>query len=116
MEGEGLSDTNAYFRKKLLRMGAVKPTEEETKDLMAEMQGQPQDPNALYLQAAAEEATAKAAKARADTVETVASAELKRAQTLETLGKVDENAQNMAITNADAVQQILQGQIIKPLV
>jgi hypothetical protein len=116
MEGEGLSDTNAYFRKKLLRMGAVKPTEEETQELMAEMQGQPQDPNAIYLQAAAEEATAKAAKARADTVETVASAELKRAQTLETLGKVDETAQNMALTNAEAVQQIMQGEIIQPVV
>ncbi len=116
MEGEGLSDTNAYFRKKLLRMGAVKPTEEEAQELMAEMQGQPQDPNATYLQAAAEEATAKAAKARADTVETVASAELKRAQTLETLGKVDETAQNMALTNAEAVQQIMQGEIIQPVV
>ena len=116
MEGEGLSDTNAYFRKKLLRMGAVKPTDEEAQELMAEMQGQPQDPNATYLQAAAEEATAKAAKARADTVETVASAELKRAQTLETLGKVDETAQNMALTNAEAVQQIMQGEIIQPVV
>lgn len=116
MEGEGLSDTNAYFRKKLLRMGAVKPTDEEAQELMAEMQGQPQDPNTTYLQAAAEEATAKAAKARADTVETVASAELKRAQTLETLGKVDETAQNMALTNAEAVQQIMQGEIIQPVV
>ena len=116
MEGEGLSDTNAYFRKKLLRMGAVKPTDAETQELMAEMQGQPQDPNAIYLQAAAEEATAKAAKARADTVETVASAELKRAQTLETLGKVDETAQNMALTNAEAVQQMTQGEIIQPVV
>ena len=116
MEGEGLSDTNAYFRKKLLRMGAVKPTEEETQEMMAEMQGQPEDPNSIFLQAAAEEATAKAAKARADTVETVASAELKRAQTLETLGKVEETAQNMALTNAEAVQEILQGQIIQPVV
>jgi hypothetical protein len=116
MEGEGLSDTNSYFRKKLLRMGAVKPTEEESQELMAEMQGQQQDPNATYLQAAAEEATAKAAKARADTVETVASAELKRAQTLETLGKVDETAQNMALTNAEAVQQMTQGEIIQPVV
>jgi hypothetical protein len=116
MEGEGLSDTNAYFRKKLLRMGVVQPTEEEAEELMAEMQGQPQDPNAMYLQAAAENETAKAAKARADTVETVASAELKRAQTLETLGKVDETAQNMALTNAEAVQQILQGQIVQPVV
>jgi len=116
MEGEGVGDANAYFRKKLLRMGVVKPTDMEAEELMAEMQGKPQDPNAMYLQAAAEEATAKAAKARADTVETVASAELKRAQTLETLGKVDETAQNMALTNAEAVQEILQGQIIQPVV
>ena len=116
MEGEGVGDANAYFRKKLLRMGVVKPTDDEAQQLMAEMQGQPQDPNAMYLQAAAEEATAKAAKARADTVETVASAELKRAQTLETLGKVEETAQNMALTNTEAVQQILQGQIVQPVV
>jgi hypothetical protein len=116
MEGEGISDANSYFRKKLLRMGVVKPTDMEAEELMAEMQGKPQDPNAMYLQAAAEEATAKAAKARADTVETVASAELKRAQTLETLGKVDETAQNMALTTAEAVQEILQGQIIQPVV
>jgi predicted secreted Zn-dependent protease len=116
MEGEGISDANTYFRKKLLRMGVVKPTDMEAEELMAEMQGQPQDPNAMYLQAAAENETAKAAKARADTVETVASAELKRAQTLETLGKVDETAQNMALTNAEAVQQILQGQIVQPVV
>ena len=116
MEGEGVGDANAYFRKKLLRMGVVKPTDNEAEELMAEMQGKPQDPNAMYLQAAAENETAKAAKARADTVETVASAELKRAQTLETLGKVDETAQNMALTNAEAVQEILQGQIIQPVV
>jgi hypothetical protein len=116
MEGEGLSDTNAYFRTKLLRMGVVKPTDDEAQELMAEMQGQPQDPNAVYLQAAAEEATAKAAQARASTVKTVADAELSRAKTLETLGKVDETAQNMALTNAEAVQEILQGQIIQPVV
>jgi hypothetical protein len=89
MEGEGVSDANAYFRKKLLRMGVVKPTEDEAEELMAEMQGQPQDPNAMYLQAAAEEATAKAAKARADTVKTVADAELSRAKTVETLANID---------------------------
>jgi hypothetical protein len=116
MEGEGVGDANAYFRKKLLRMGVVKPTDDEAEQLMAEMQGKPQDPNSMYLQAAAENETAKAAKARADTVETVASAELKRAQTLETLGKVEETAQNMALTNTEAVQQILQGQIVQPVV
>jgi hypothetical protein len=90
MEGEGVSDANAYFRKKLLRMGVVKPTDDEAEELMAEMQGQPQDPNTMYLQAAAEEATAKAAKARADTVETIANAELKNAQTMETFAKISE--------------------------
>jgi len=115
MEGEGIQDANAYFRKKLLRMGVVKPTDDEAQTLMEEMQGQPQDPNSMYLQAAAENETAKAAKARADTVETVASAELKRAQTLETLGKVDQTSQEMAMTNAQAVQEILQGQIVLPV-
>ena len=91
MEGEGLSETNAYFRKKLLRMGVVKPTDDESKELQEEMQQpQPQDPNAVYLQAAAEEATAKAAQARANTVETIASAELKNAQTAQTLAKIGE--------------------------
>lgn len=116
MEGEGVGDANAYFRKKLLRMGVVKPTDAEAEELQAEMQGQIQDPNATYLQAAAEEAIAKAAKARADTVETIATAELKRAQTLETLGKVDETVQNIAIQNAQAVQQIAGSEIVQPVV
>jgi hypothetical protein len=115
MEGEGVGDANAYFRKKLLRMGVVQPTDDEAQELMAEMQGKPQDPNAMYLQAAAENEMAKAAKARADTVETVASAELKRAQTLDTLSKVEETSQNMAMKNTMAVQEILQGQIVQPV-
>jgi hypothetical protein len=116
MEGEGVGDANAYFRKKLLRMGVVKPTDAEAEELQAEMQGRIEDPNATYLQAAAEEAIAKAAKARADTVETIATAELKRAQTLETLGKVDETVQSIAIENAKAVQQIAGSEIVQPVV
>ena len=111
MEGEGIGDVNAYFRKKLIRMGVIEPTDTEREALMAELQNQPQDPNALFLQAAAEEATAKAAKARADTVETVANAELRRAQTLETLGKVDQTAQEMAMANADAIKDAIQQDI-----
>jgi hypothetical protein len=108
MEGEGLSDTNAYFRKKLLRMGVVKPTEDEAQELMAEMQGKPQDPNAMYLQAAAEEATAKAAQARANTVKTVADAELSRAKTIETLSKVENDDQTLAINSAKTIQEMMR--------
>jgi hypothetical protein len=103
MEGEGVQDANAYFRKKLLRMGVVKPTDDEAQDLMAEMQGQPQDPNSMYLQAAAEEAMAKAAKARADTVDTIADAEYKRAKTFETLAKVDMESQDRAMKMMETI-------------
>jgi hypothetical protein len=102
MEGEGIADANKYFRNKLLRMGVVEPTDKEKGQLMAEMEGAPQDPNSMYLQAAAEEATAKAAKARADTVETIASAELKNAQTVEVMSKTD-------LANAEAVQKLMGG-------
>jgi hypothetical protein len=108
MEGEGLADTNAYFRKKLLRMGVVEPTDAEREELMAEMQGTPQDPNAIYLQAAADEATAKAAKARADTVETIADAELKRAKTVETLNQVDIDTQELALKVMESMVQPTQ--------
>lgn len=86
MEGEGLSDIRDYFRKQLVQMGVIKPTEEEAQQLAAA--GQQQDPNAVFLQAAAEEAMAKAAKARADVVKTVAESELTQAKTVETLAKV----------------------------
>ena len=109
MEGEGISDANAYFRKKLLRMGVVKPTDAEAEELMAEMQGQPQDPNAMYLQAAAEEASAKAAQARANTVKTVADAELARAKTMETLANIENDDQTLAINSAKTIQEMMRG-------
>jgi hypothetical protein len=108
MEGEGIDDVRTYFRKKLVQLGVMKPTEDEAQEMMAAMEGQPQDPNAIFLQAAAEEAVAKAAKARADTVETVASAELKRAQTVETLSKVDLQEQKQAMEAAQMLGGMLQ--------
>ena len=108
MEGEGIDDVRTYFRKKLVQLGVMKPTEEEAQEMMAAMEGQPQDPNAIFLQAAAEEAVAKAAKARADTVETVASAELKRAQTVETLSKVDLQEQKQAMEAVQILGGMLQ--------
>jgi hypothetical protein len=108
MEGSGINDANAYYRKKLLRMGVVKPTEEETQEMMAEMQGKPQDPQAVYLQAAAEEATAKAAQARANTVKTVADAELSRAKTIQTLSTVENDDQTLAINSAKSIQEMMR--------
>jgi hypothetical protein len=89
MEAEGLGDVQDFFRKRLVGMGVVKPTEEELAEMeLAAGQGQPQDPNAIYLQAAAEEAVAKAEKARADVIDTIADAELKQAKTAEVLAGI----------------------------
>jgi hypothetical protein len=111
MEGEGIQEVKDYFRKKLLRMGVVDPTPEESEMLAAEMALAEErgDPNAIFLQAAAEEATAKAAKARADTVKTVADAELSRAKTIETLSKVEDDDQRLAIESAKGIQEIIKG-------
>ena len=116
MEGEGISDVRDYFRKQLVRMGVVKPTEQEQEEMMVELQGQPEDPNKVFLQAAAEEAIAKAAKARADTVKTVADAGLSRAKTAETLAKTGVQEQNMALTALEAEQQAVMGQQVQPVV
>jgi hypothetical protein len=95
MEGEGLSDVRNFFRKKMVEAGVVQPTEEEMMQMQAAMANQEPDPNAVFLQAAAEEAMAKAAGARAGVVKTVADAELARAKTMSTLSSInlDERAQ-----------------------
>jgi hypothetical protein len=108
MEGEGVAEVREFFRKQLVQMGVVKPTEEEQAQMAEMMANQPEDPNAVFLQAAAEEAVAKAAKARADTVKTVADAELARARTIETLAKVEDDDQRLAIDSAKGIQEIMQ--------
>ena len=86
--------------------------------LMAEqqMQGQELDANSIFLQAAAEEATAKAAQARASVIKTVADAGLAKAKTAETLAKTGVEQQNMVMTEIEAAQQAAQGQEIQPVV
>jgi hypothetical protein len=116
MEGEGIGEVRDFFRKQLVRMGVVQPTEQEQEEMMVELQGQPEDPNKIFLQAAAEEAIAKAAKARADTVKTVADAGLSRARTAETLAKTGVQEQNMALTALEATQQAVMGQEVQPVV
>jgi hypothetical protein len=105
MEGEGLEQTREYFRRKLVDMGALEPEEKDMERLQAA--AQQQDPNNTLLQAAAEEALAKAAKARAEVVKTGAESELTQAKTMETLSKI-ESAQvkdTLAVMDTLAAQQ-----------
>jgi hypothetical protein len=97
MEGEGITEVRDYFRKKLLRMGVVKPTEEEQRAMAEEQANQQPDPNTQYLQAAADEATANATQARAKTILTVAQADETKAKTMKTLAEVDSSEQRQAM-------------------
>jgi hypothetical protein len=111
MEGEGLSDVRKYFRNQLIRMGAVEPTEEEQQQMMAEQQAaqQQEDPNAVFLKAAAEEAVAKAQKARADVIETIADAEYKQAKAAETYSKIDNEAERLTLDSTEQVARMIRG-------
>lgn len=81
MEGEGLSDVNRFYRKQLVMQGVIPPTEEEKAEMAEALANQPPNAQDQYLQAAADQATAEATKARADTVLTLANAGKARADT-----------------------------------
>lgn len=89
MEGEGIGDVRAYFRKKLLRMGVVEPTEQEAKDMAEEAANAQPSANDQYLQAAAEKELAEAAEKQANTILKQAQADKTRAETVETIVETD---------------------------
>lgn len=106
MEGEGIAEVRSFFRKRLIRMGVVEPTEQEAEKLMAEMQASQQpDPQAQYLQAAAMEAQAKAGQAQANTEYTLARAEETRAKTVETLAGIQQKERTNVVNTAKALQE-----------
>jgi len=105
MEGEGISDVRDYFRHKLLKMGVLKPTDQEAQQMAQEAQNAQPDPQAQYLQAASEQAIAQAAKAHADSILSVAKAEETRAKTTETLSKVSMADQERIFALADRLTQ-----------
>lgn len=117
IEGDGIGDANDYFRAKLVRMGVVKPTEEEQAQLAEEAANAKPDPQSQALMAMAEEAVANAAQARAKTVQTIADADLKRAQTAKTMAETMGEHNQQQIASAQALQGILNPpqQAVKPV-
>lgn len=102
MEGEGIDDIRKFYRKKLLSMGAVEPTEEEKKEIaqaQAAAGQQGPGPQEQYLQALSAESLAKAQKAQADTMLTAAKTEETKAKTAETLATMDTKAQRSVVEN-----------------
>ena len=112
MDGEGIDEVRDFFRKQLVQMGVVKPTEEEQMAMMEAMMaegGQP-DPQSQYLMAAAAEAQAKAVQAQANTEYSLARAEETKAKTMETLSNIDIDQRKAAIETAEKIGAALQQQ------
>lgn len=103
MEGEGIGDVQQYYRQKLIRIGVLEPTDDEKQQMLEEQQNQQPDPQSEYLKAAAEEAEAKAMKAKADTILTTVKAEETRADTAATIAKMDRDDQMATLS---AINQI----------
>jgi hypothetical protein len=103
MEGEGIGDVRAYFRKKLLRMGVVQPTEQEAKELAEEQANAKPSAQDEYLQAAAVKEKSEAIKNQADTIYTQARADKARAETAETLVDIGDKKQERAIKTIETL-------------
>ena len=112
MDGEGIGDIKDFFRKKLVQLGVIQPTEEEQMAMMEAMmaQGGQPDPQSQYLMAAAAEAQAKAVQAQANTEYSLARAEETKAKTMETLSNIDIDQRKAAIETAEKIGAALQPQ------
>jgi len=115
IEGEGLGDLNDWARMKAIRLGTVKPNEEEKAQMQQEAANAKPNAQDQYLQAAAEQATADAALKRAGTVEKVASADLKKAQTAETWAKALGEKQAQEIASFDTLRGLLAPPPVQPM-
>lgn len=95
MEGEGLQDVRAYYRKKLVQMGVIEPTDEEKQEMQAQAQQQastPPDANTQFLLASAGKAAADTKQSLAKTDLANAQAEAARATAVATIAGVNQDA------------------------
>ncbi|RKE36649.1 phage P22-like portal protein [Paraburkholderia sp. BL23I1N1] len=94
MDGEGLDDLKEYLHKMLVKQGVIKPNEAEQREMAAAAQAQanqPPDPQSQFYMASAQEASARAGKAQADTVKTYADAANSRADAIAKLSDAHTN-------------------------
>jgi hypothetical protein len=111
LEGEGMGDIRAFYRRKLVRMGVIDPTEEEKQQLAAEQQQAAQQPPGAqdqYLLAAAQSQAADAMKKQADALLTHAKVDNTNADTAVKLHGVDQAQAQHALQ----VAQHLDGQAL----
>lgn len=106
MEGEGMTDVRAYFRKKLLRLGVVQPTEEEMQEMQAELQSMQPSAQDQLAASLAKEADAKAQRAAADTELALAKSEETRAKTVKTLAELEIGERDAVLRTAKDLRDL----------
>jgi hypothetical protein len=113
MEGEGISDVREYFRKQLVRLGVLKPTEEEAQEIeKMKAEAQQPTPDQQYLIAEAQKTLAEVEKIRAEAMKVVseinpAAQEQERqfdAFMMETKAAIEAMRLEIARTNKDAAE------------
>lgn len=104
MNGEGLGDVREYFRKRLVKMGAAKPNEEEAQQMAEAAKNAKPDANEAALRGMAEESEAKAMAARADVVKKMADVEKTHAETLKIMADLDMSSTEKSMA---LIQQLL---------
>jgi hypothetical protein len=107
MEGEGLKDTRDFFRKRLVRMGAVDPTEDEMQEMEAELAAADQKPDAneVLLLAAAKKDESTAALNEAKLAQTAADTTLKQAQAAKLGADIDSTRKSDVISILDVIRE-----------
>ena len=108
MEGEGIGDIKEYFRKQLVQMGVVQPTEEEQQQMMEAQANVQQDAQTTYLLAEAAKSQAQAIQAQANTEYTLARSEETKAKTAETISNIDIDQRKSAIETAEKIGEALR--------
>lgn len=110
MEGEGIGDVRDYYRKKMVGMGVIPPTQEERLQMQEEAANQQPDAQTLFLQAEAEKSQALAVKAQADTALIQAKTKDTIVQAAERLAGIDRDDQKQALDTAQALVKAASAQ------
>lgn len=103
IEGEGISEVREYFRRKLLKMGVLTPSDEERGELADELANTPPSPQDQYLQASAQAEAARGAKAQAETELAMARAQKTRVEATDIAKDIEGKDQQQALDLLDRI-------------
>jgi len=115
MEGEGVDDIKQFIRKKLIKMGAIQPTEKEGQEMVEELQNAKPTAQDSYLEAEATKSKAQAEKYVADTQKALADAEKIKVEMIEIVAKLKRENQGAGISQAKMLQELMEKGQARPM-